>query len=521
MNEYVSNQEETGVVTTSGEEEKQILDPSPIFSAAIQEHDENEEEKAQTKVDPHKAHENSTLETILNPILDETDSDSSDNDDSAPSYEVLLGAVLQRVQTSFDNMQGWEQRRAIRLNYHFSICDNVFKNISARVAMVTRGTEGVLKFFGNRKNQIDYYCSLSTKNYAPLSGLFSQQTLPDAGNSTLTKLLREYDEFHLLQAETNQNHSFFIQNTIINKVCLAHESALKLIKAFGLKITETRKRITKVNTKMGRKGIKYTTLVSKILNQDEIQAKKNSKDLYGKELSMVACAQIQTETYQDFGREVLKFCKLVEEAESLLLSTIRQALGAYIELMTKTFGASHGEPETVNKLLNAFKVDNEVQNLFSLDSLLAAEDAEYIKAHDDSLKGTQQLSNEQIEKFFQNCPFEPPTLKALILKEWRVFLESGRWRSFKPYDLIWTLDGNLVLVDRSDEKQCKKAEAIIKVSQMSLRRDIEMRNPHIVEIIEETPGFFMSTKKKYTMQFDKMDHIDELCHCLYKSKTYR
>ena len=431
------------------------------------------------------------------------------------TYKIFMDAILQRKESSFDSFQDWEQRREVKINTYLSICDNILEQIELRISASIDGTDGLLKFFANRRDQEEAYYTAAMKNLRPIGSLFSTKSLKGVGDLSFPKILREYDEYQQRQMKNSQDLASFIQNTIIKDTLLGqHTDSLKKLLTMRQKLDDGRKKIQEINKRIEKKGAKYSALVTQILNPEQGKSKKEIKDLYAKELSIVAWAQRQTEAYEAFGKVVLEFWEIAEAAENVRLASVQQALSLFVEKQVQVYGNSYGNPEILSKLLSEFNAENDVNKLFSARSLLTAEEIEYISKEMGATE-TEPLTDEDVLEFFDIFPFEPPLTKPLVLKEWEAQLLSGSFKSFKPCMLSVTVDGNLVIVDRSEVGVYKKAEAVIKFSQISLHEDeAEQTNPLILQIIETIPGLIFDSKRKHVIKFNTTDHVDEFSQYL-------
>lgn len=425
-------------------------------------------------------------------------------------YKVFVDAILQRKKSSFGMFQNWEQLRADKIDTYRSICENLLQKIQLRTSLSINGTEGLLKFFNDRKIQEEHYYTAATKNLTPLGPLFSDKTLGDWG---LPKIFREYDEYHLRQTKSSQQLALFIQNTLIKDVLAVHKDSMKRLTSFKQKIADMRKKLKVVNKRIEKKGSKYSNLVHHLLSMETTSKKDSQKDLYAKELSLIAVAQKHTEAYQGFGALISEFWDAAEAIENARFNSIKFSLRAYTEKCSEFYGDSFGRPEVLNKLLASFEVVNEVKHLFSPSLLLSPDEIDYIK-QEIGLEGAQQLTKEHAISFLEKIPFEPPKTKPLVLKEWEAQRETGTFKSLKPCLVVVSIDGNLLLIDRSDERVNKKADAVIKFSQITLKEDSGKKNPLMLEFLVVKPGLLVNSKKKYVLKFNKTDHVDELLHYL-------
>ena len=427
-------------------------------------------------------------------------------------FKVFADAVLQRKKSSYDKFHIWEQQRTVKINSYRSICENIFERLLSKTAASIEGTEGIIRFFTDRKNQEELYYTAVTRNLMPLGNLFSDKTLKDGADWSLPKLLREYDEYHLRQTKNAQEIAGFIQKTILKDILLdMQRESVKKLNSLKDRISEARKRVNTINERTAKKGVKYSQLVSQLLKTQYKNTKQ--KDLYNKELSIIASSQIQTETHREFGKEVVNVWKSAEHIETARFNNVKHALSAYVDKIGHVYGPSYGDPHNVKKLLAAFEVENEVKSVFSALSLLTFEEVKFLK-NEIGLSEKDELLTEHVQKYLENFPFEPPVSKPLVLKEWEAQKESGTLKSFRPCSVVVTVDGNLLLVDRADERVFKKADSVIRLHQITVKDNPAKKNPLIVDFIETIPGFILDSKNKYVIKFNSMDQVDEFLHYL-------
>lgn len=428
-------------------------------------------------------------------------------------FKLFEEAVLQRKKSSHDKFMAWQEQRAIKINSYRLICESIIQRLNTRASLSVDGIEGVLKFFTDRKNQEELYYTATTKNLSQMGNLFADRTLKETGTWSLPKILKECDDFHVRQIKNSQLIAGFIQKTILKDMLGdLQKDFSKRLQIHRNSISDTRKRVSTLNERTAKKAQKYTILFNQIVKEVNLHKKTVTKDLYNKELAITASAQIQSDAHTVLGKQTLEYWDFLLKLEVKRYESLKQALSAYLDKLAELYGSAYGDPEQLRKMLQAFEVDSEISTLFNVNNILTEEEMKYIKRALDKPESADPVTFADIKEFLKELKHEVPPSKPLVLKEWDAFKEGGMVKNFKPCGAVVTVDGNILLVDKVDERISKKADSVIKLSSMALREDPAKKNPLVVEILETKPGFLIDTKSKYAIKFNSADQVDEFNH---------
>lgn len=421
--------------------------------------------------------------------------------------QLFSEAIQQRRQQGFERLRNWDQQRAQKINDYRTVCESIVKQLETRMEVSLAGFDGMIKFFTERKRQEEFYCSTMTKGLPHLADAFQDPALKPPNTWSLPKLFKESDDFHQKQCKASQSIAAFIDQKILKGLIDSQKSLAKLFQSFKDEINELRKEMNSSNAKMKKKAQKYASMFSEIMKNSS-SAKK--KDPYNKELALMACAQKQVQDHQKFGKQIVSIWENAHKTEIPRYQTLKQTAILYLNKMTELYGKSFARPEVPLKSFETFNPDEEVVRIYNIGAIVEPNDANIIKKE----MGVQQLNFKIVKDYLTELSAPKLESNPLVLKEWTAKREGGILKSYKTCQVVITVDGNLLLVDRSDGNAMKKADTVIKMERMKVKPKGETE----VEIIETKPGFLLDSSTKYTVKFETRDQVEELLHQIKNTK---
>ena len=427
-------------------------------------------------------------------------------------FKVFEEAVAQRKRKSFEKFRTWEEYRAARINGYRSIIESLIQSLIEKASMSYDDIESLLKFFTERKNQEELHHTTMSKNLPHIGSLFQDKTLSSSGRWMLPSVLQEYDKLHVHQGEISRQLAEFIQKHVLrDNLAETQKTYGKFLVGFRDHIEKTRARVDLINERTAKKTNKYASLFTQLVKESVPQKSGKQKDLHNKELSIVASAQLQVETHKAFGTETLDFWEHIQKLEKQRFVCIKTVLTSYLAKLKELYGEAYCKADTLQKLLTNYDPEKQVDTLLQPASLLTAKQTAYIKkmVGNEEEKTSYALMFADVKSFVEGLEHELPPVKPLVLKEWAALKETGSLKSFKPCEILITVDGNILLIDKSDEKIFKKADHVLKLSLVTLENDSKKKNPLVIEVTETKPGFFLNSKTKHILKFHSIEQVEE------------
>ena len=365
----------------------------------------------------------------------------------------------------------------------------------------------LLKFFTERKNHEELNHTTMAKNLPHIGSLFQSKAQSSSGKWILPGILQECDKLQTRQIEVSRQLAEFIQKYILrDNLAETQKTYQKFLISFRDHIEQTRSRVDLINQRTAKKTNKYANLYTQLIKEVVPQKSGKQRDLYNKELSIIASAQLQVENHKAFGLEVVDFWEHIQRLEKQRFACIKTVLTTYFDKLRELYGEAYCKAGDLQKLLSQYDPEKQVEILLEPESLLTTKQIAYIqknigKEEEEEEKEAYSLDLKDMKSFINGLGHELPPSKPLVLKEWTALKETGSLKSFKPCEVLITVDGNILLIDKSDEKVFKKADHIIKLPLVSLQHDSKTKNPLIIEVVETKPGFFLNKKSRFILKF--------------------
>lgn len=427
-------------------------------------------------------------------------------------YQLFNDVVLQRRQTSFDRLRDWELKRSDSINNYRAVCEKVLTALDLKASISTSSFDTIVNFFETRREQEEHYHQSLTKKSSPLGQLFEDKDAKPQHRGVLPFVLKECDEFHIRHAKSSKDIASFIEQRILKSTLHDCQKAFsKLITSSKESFIEARRDINTINSKTQSKTRKYSNFYSEIMG--ESKKKKKKFDSYYKELAIMASAQKQIQEHLKFGKLVIEYWEALVKLERSRYQSLKKCVSLYLNRMTEIYGKSFSQPDIPLKSMETFNPDEEVAKIYHIHNIFDAASAELI-CRERKVSSQVELDFKIVKDFFFDLTLSLLNSQPLVVKEWLAKKESGILKSWKTCQIVITVDGNILLVDKSEPNVFKKPDAVIKMerSNMKLRKDNE------IEIIESVPGIILNTKSKYLIKFDSNDQMEEFLHQINNTK---
>lgn len=432
---------------------------------------------------------------------------------SNQSILQLFGdAISQRRQQSFEQMRDWDQKRARQINSYRAVCDGVAASLDQRIGVSLSSFESVIQFFKERQHQEEQYHQIMTKGLPQLASLFQNKDIKGPNAWTLTKQLKDYDEFHQRQGKNSLDIAAFIEQKILKAILSdVQKSFVKLAQTSKEAMSEIKKEINTLNAKAFKKTQKYATLYADLAKGG---APSKKKDSYKKELSIMVVAQKQIQEHEKYGKQIVSLWESVHKLELARCQALKNAMTTYLKRMAEIYGASFAKPEGALKGFETFKPEEEVARIYNVNAVIDPNDAKVIREAK-GLTLQNELDFKTVKEYLTTITPIKLEMHPLVLKEWYAKKETGLLKSFKNCQVIITVDGNMLLVEKADGNVVNKAETVIKMDRMKAKS----RNDTDVEIIETKPGLIMDSTNKYVLKFESRDNVEELFHHINNTRN--
>lgn len=118
-----------------------------------------------------------------------------------------------------------------------------------------------------------------------------------------------------------------------------------------------------------------------------------------------------------------------------------------------------------------------------------------------------------------NCVTPFPEKKSLEMKEWRVSKSTGLLKSTKYYQLIVTVDNNILLVELGENNDYHVVVDVLNLDKLKVEKLEERKDRSILDLVIVKQGLIFDSKNKNTVKFGNEDMADEFLHYLYNYKS--
>jgi hypothetical protein len=163
------------------------------------------------------------------------------------------------------------------------------------------------------------------------------------------------------------------------------------------------------------------------------------------------------------------------------------------------------------QLLQKFNSAEEIQQIFSLKTCLSNDEFKYLREKTNK----EEITYQDIFNIVNNVPSNPTFIKSpLVLKEWKATREAGLLKGTKQCSLIVTIDGHILVIDKSNDGESLKAEYILNLKSLKIVNDGN-KDYSQVDVLEVTPGLLMDSKTKLSLKFENADSAEEFRHYVY------
>lgn len=425
------------------------------------------------------------------------------NQNLATAYS---GAILDRKKESFQIYHNLETERRNTMEAHRVIISNLLANIDEKIALVETGIDRIVKFLKDRANQEEEYVKIMSSGLPKLGASFKNPT--DASQfMNFARAMQECDDFHVRQSVNCNSLVIFIRKNVINDIIVPSEKEFKKqLHELQAPIEEIKKKLQAAATERVKKSKGYVVAYNEAQRGSKIT---KARDMFKNEMENVSLGYEEVRLMKSLAAKALILWNEVAKLLIKRFMDIQKAFNLYFQKYTDLYGTKAGNPEPVIQLMARLNAQDEVQQALRVRNMIKAEDLNYIRHK----TGKTEVTFQEVFDVLADIPSPPDLAQSpLALKEWKAIKEGGLLRSNKQCSVIVSVDGNILVVERTPDGELVETDAMLSLQNLKIVPRADKKESCSVEVLETTPGVLMDSKKKVTFKFLSIDSADEFTH---------
>ncbi|CAK80631.1 unnamed protein product (macronuclear) [Paramecium tetraurelia] len=416
----------------------------------------------------------------------------------AETKRIVHQAALERKTEAFEQTKSFELHRSIQILSHRQLVDSVWARLQKVVGSSDETMKFLVSFMRQRIEQEELQLKYSqtaslNKLFKDFDGRIMQCNYPE-----FSKAVRTMDS--AMERQTDQIKIFitWMQNQTRERL----EQEMNNFTSQNRELVNSYNRYKKTLMDLDKDVVKYYSKYDKMYQNITIKGKKPQKDFLRAELKYKQAASKVIVFQREFGTWLLNSWNEIKQLETQRLDLVTHTLIEFQNQVMNVYGKIP-QHDSIIGALNAVKIQQEVQNLYSYDFVLTKQELEFIS--------TEQ--QQELIKYFQNFQVidkYADQSHPLILKQFSAQRDVGTiGKTWIDTGIIITVDHYFLTFDGKPTRFSKPENKYpLDGMKMTTRNALELEIQFVI------PGLVMDSKKKLLIQFKTSDELEEIMYFL-------